>query len=209
MPENLTRGYYEGLTGHLQEMRRLQHDMQHHFRVIDAYAQQGRFTELRNYLREVTDSITDQANALYCANDTANILLGHYAEKTRETGVRFHCDAQIPAALAVKSTHLCVLLGNALQNALDGCGMQAPGEDRFINLLVRINENHLVLKLKNSFDGGVRQNLQTRKEAKKGHGLGLESIRSIAKRYHGYCSAVPEGKEFILQVVLNLEAPED
>ena len=199
--------YYAALTGHIQEVRRMQHDSRHHMRVLSGYARDGAYDRLREYLDALIEHAPDTSVFSYCANYTANILLGFYAGQAREQGVDFRCDAQIPAELPCAPMDLSAVLGNALQNALDACGRQGAGEARHIALFSRVVGPSLTLEITNSYDGvAVEQDgrLLSRK-GEPGHGLGLDSIRRVAARYHGYCSVSRTDREFTLRVVL---APE-
>ena len=199
--------YYVTLAGHIQDIRRMQHDSRHHLRVLSGYVRNGAYERLDAYLSALIEQSPDVGNLFYCANYTANILLGFYAEKARSAGITFQCDAQIPADLGCTPIDICAMLGNALQNAMDACARQDAGEPRFISLLARMVGHNLTLEIRNSYDGVVVEEsgrFLTRKKGH-GHGLGLTSIRRVAELYHGYCSVSRTEGEFILQVVLSLE----
>ena len=127
--------------------------------------------------------------------------------RDRAEGIRFRCDAQIPTEISVHDSHLSVVLGNALQNALEACQRLSDKEERFIELLARVRGGFLILEVKNSFDGMVIYDSEGKIKSGKledDHGLGLESVADIAGQYHGYYFAGPEGKIFVLRVVLGL-----
>ena len=42
--------YYAFLAGHIDEVRRMQHDILHHLRVMSGYAQAGNYDRLKEYL---------------------------------------------------------------------------------------------------------------------------------------------------------------
>ncbi len=199
--------YYETLTVHQQKIRRMQHDMRHHFRVLESCLRSGQLQYMQSYLEDLLENIPERTGQVLCANYTAGILLGYYAERAGTEGIRFLCDAQIPAEISVHDSHLSVVLGNALQNALEACQRLPDREARFINLLARVRGGFLTLEVKNSFDGMVIYDSGGRIKSGKpedGHGLGLESVADIAGQYHGYYFAGPEGKTFVLRVVLGL-----
>lgn len=201
-----TEQFYLALAGHIQEVRRMQHDSRHHLRVLSGYARDGAYDRLESYLAALTDRSPDLSGLYYCANYTVNILLGFYADQARSEGIDFRCDAQIPADLGCAPVDICAVLGNALQNALDACGRQKAGEARSISLLARMVGRSLTLVIRNSYDGVVREEngqYLTRKEGQ-GHGLGLISIRRVAELYHGYCSVSRTDGEFTLRVVLTM-----
>ena len=199
--------YYVTLAGHIQEVRRMQHDSRHHLRVLSGYVRDGAYDRMEDYLSALIDQSPDMDGFFYCANYTANILLGFYAEQARSGGIEFQCDAQIPADLDCTPVDVCAVLGNALQNALDACALQKAGARRYISLLARMVGHNLTLEIKNSFDGVAMERdgqYVTRKEGA-GHGLGLSSIQRVAELHHGYCAVSHTGREFILRVVLTLE----
>lgn len=199
--------YYTTLTRHIQEVRQMQHDIRHHMRVLDGYARNGHYGLLRDYLAALIEQTPDTKNVLYCANYTANILLGFYGGQARREGIDFRCDAQIPVDLSCSPVDLCTVLGNALQNALDACARQRPGEARSIALFARYVGQNLTLEIKNSYDGVVMEaegRLLSRK-GEPGHGLGLAGIRRVARQYNGYCSVSRTEREFTLKVVLALK----
>lgn len=198
--------YYVTLAGHIQEVRRMQHDSRHHLRVLSGYARDGAYDRLEDYLSTLIEQSPGMGDCFYCANYTANILLGFYAEQARSDGIDFQCDAQIPADLGVTPVDVCAVLGNALQNAMDACALQGPGERQYLSVLARMVGQNLTLEIKNSYDGVAVERdgrLITRKDGR-GHGLGLESIRRVAELYHGYCSVSRTEREFTLRVVLTL-----
>ena len=61
------------------------------------------------------------------------------------------------------------------------------------------------IRLENSYEGELSWdgNLpRTTKEDKQSHGIGLRSIRNIAKKYGGYASASTEDAVFILSILI-------
>lgn len=199
--------YYAALAGHIEEVRRMQHDILHHLRVMSGYAQAGDYDRLKEYLNSLVEQMPDLNGLYYCGDHAANILLRYYGEQARDAGIRFDCDAQIPADLPCAPMDLCTVLGNALQNALEACERHGAGLRRYISLLARLVGHNLIVEIRNSYDGRLNtegDRLVTLK-GEPGHGLGLDSIRHVAKRYHGYCSVSHTGDEFMVKVVLALE----
>lgn len=199
--------YYAFLAGHTDEVRRMQHDILHHLRVMSGYAQAGNYDRLKEYLDALVEQMPDMDGLYYCGDHAANILLKYYGEQARNGGIRFNCDAQIPPDLPCTPVDLCTVLGNAMQNAVEACQRQGRGAGRYISLLARLVGHNLIMEIRNSYDGRVKwdgDRLVTLKE-EHGHGLGLDSIRHVAERYHGYCAVSHTDDEFTVKVVLALE----
>lgn len=196
--------YYTALADHIEEVRRMQHDILHHLRVMNGYAQAGDYGRLKEYLEVLVERMPDLNRQYYCADHAANILLKYYGEKARDAGIRFDCDAQIPVDLPCSPVDLCTVLGNALQNALEACRRQEPGERRYISLLARMVGPNLTMEIRNSYDGQVKMDGDRYVSIKEagGRGLGLSSVRQAAGRCHGYCAVSRTREEFTVKIVL-------
>ena len=51
--------YYAFLAGHIDEVRRMQHDILHHLRVMSGYAQAGNYDRLKEYLDALVEQMPD------------------------------------------------------------------------------------------------------------------------------------------------------
>lgn len=198
--------YYTALTGHIQEVRRIQHDTRHHLRVLGAYLQDQEYDRMREYISSMAEVLPHSKGEVFCANYTANILIEYYGDKAGEADIRFHCDTQIPGDIPVDPAHLSMILGNALQNALEACRRMLPDRAQYISLFSRMVGENLTLEVRNSYDGVVveRDGVLLTRKPESGHGLGLSSIDNVARQYHGYSATERSEGEFILRVVLAL-----
>lgn len=202
-----TADTYTALVDRIQEIRRIQHDMRHHLRVLDGYAQNGEYHKLKEYLSALLEQMPPKSCDVYCMNYTANILIGYYAQQAKKEGIVFQCDAQIPRNVNCSPQHLSILLGNSLENALEACGRQDEDRDRRISLFARVIDSNLVLVVENTYDGVICKKdgvICTRKE-EKGHGLGLESMRNIVSQYSGYFNAVQKDQIFLVKIVIPIQ----
>ena len=66
--------YYAFLAGHIDEVRRMQHDILHHLRVMSGYAQAGDYDRLKEYLDALVEQMPDMDGLYYCGDHAANIL---------------------------------------------------------------------------------------------------------------------------------------
>ena len=73
--------YYAFLAGHIDEVRRMQHDILHHLRVMSGYAQAGDYDRLKEYLDALVEQMPDMDGLYYCGDHAANILLKYYGEQ--------------------------------------------------------------------------------------------------------------------------------
>ncbi len=218
------------LQEHMEEMERvyagirsIKHDMRNTLSVIGRLSA-GTGTEEREELQAYLSEFQRNFEALELRFRTGNTVVDtllnmKYHEAVREVpGLKMDADRLLfPQEQGVHSYDIGVILGNALDNAIEACGRLAakePGADTFIRLTSLQKGNFLILKVENSFDGHLagrrtKDLPATGKSDKKSHGIGLANIRSTAEKYQGTMDFKAEGRVFILLVMLKNERKEE
>lgn len=116
----------------------------------------------------------------------------------------------LPGALSVQSYDLGIILGNALDNAIEACVKQKdrePSSDAFIRISSEQKGNMILIEIENSFCGILNRRKhcdlpETDKQDKEAHGIGLTNIKHAAEKYHGAIEWTAKGKVFTLVVML-------
>ena len=115
-----------------------------------------------------------------------------------------------PDGLNIESYDLAIILGNALDNALEACCRLAQNRleaKLFIRLSSFCKNNLFFLEISNSFDGilntGSSQEFPlTLKPDKTIHGIGLKNIKATALKYDGEADWMADGSVFCLTVMM-------
>lgn len=106
---------------------------------------------------------------------------------------------------SIADIDLCVLLGNALDNAVAGCMTIDSG--RSIRLISQSEKSLLSIVVSNSFDGRVQQaedKILSRKRENRA-GVGLVSMKSICERYGGSMQTQWDENKFTVMFLLPLK----
>ena len=106
-----------------------------------------------------------------------------------------------PENLAIQSYDIGVILGNALDNAIEACKrliQRYPQAKPFIRLSSFQRGKYFFLEIANSFDGTLKQNRQsefpaTLKNEKQIHGIGFANMKKTAEKYDGAVDFSVEG----------------
>ena len=136
-------------------------------------------------------------------SDVASLPITAFAGRAEESGVPLRVRAEVPHFIPVAETDLCVLLSNALENALHACQrLRQTGEPCDIELVVYEKSGKFFLQVTNTCPPGVtfEKGLPVTREP--GHGIGVRSICSIAERYNGMYSFSEKDGRFVLRVSL-------
>lgn len=176
--------YYSALSERVMEIRKIKHDAKHHNDALRYYIDKKDKEGLYQYCKEMIHQVNDDIQIPYSGNSAVDGLLYRYMELAQKNDITFNVSGAL-ADIDISDVDICVLLGNALDNAITGC-LTAPGE-RFISLSVRKDGGALTIMIQNSFDGIVdeKENKIFSRKRYNEPGIGLFSMKSICKKYGG------------------------
>ena len=137
----------------------------------------------------------------FCENEAANLILSSFAGRAEKDGITLNVQGTLPAFILVSDSDLCVILSNALENAIHACRpLVLGGVACTIDVLFYMRENKLFLQITNpcaeepSFENGIPVSNQP------DHGIGVQSICAIVQQYKGVCSFLAQNGQFILRL---------
>ena len=191
--------YYQGLQQQERQVRQLRHDMRNHLTVVQGLLERGDTQGAVGYLEQMAGSQALQGVRRFCENESANVVLSAKAEAMEQAGITADFAVSLPKDLPVADTDLVALLGNALDNAIEGVQNAAVKKK---TLRCRVDKGLLMLRLENPVGGEVNPDLSTTKADKFSHGFGIPGMREIAERYHGTLDADVKDGCFILFICL-------
>ena len=215
------------LQEHMDEMERIysgirgmKHDMKNTLSVIQRLSAGEGNGELEEYLSELNRGLEKLEVRFKTGNTVVDTLLNmKYHEAVRDVpDLKMDADnLMLPQGLEIHSYDIGVILGNAVDNAMEACRKlkaKEPEADAFIRLCSLQKGNLLILKVENSFDGWLVRRRQeefpiTDKADKSSHGIGLANIKSTAEKYQGTMDFKVNGRVFILSVMMKNERREE
>lgn len=196
---------YNLLTARIRDSCRARHDFRQHLAVIKDCADRGDLASLQAYLKDYESMFPVQDVRRYCKNYAVNAILSFYAEKAEKTGITTQFQIQMGEPLLIPETEFCVLIGNLLENAVDACADTDDGIQPFIRLHVcQTSSSMFSITADNTSASGPTwsgDRLLSTKHT--GYGIGTESIRMIAERYHGDARFSWKDGMFYASVMLN------
>nr|WP_288977124.1 sensor histidine kinase [uncultured Blautia sp.] len=185
------------------QIRDVQHGIKNHFISILAYAEKG---ECGKIIKFINDIIEDGKLEL---SNTGNIvtdsLVGYWRRTAEHEGIEFQSELNIPMELPFKGADISLILGNLLENAVEGA-KTAEGR-KYIRLKMKYDRKNLLIVLENSYKGelvkGKGEELRTTKRDTANHGIGLPSVKRAVGKYHGkvYIDVKVKGC-FLIRIVL-------
>ncbi len=186
-----------------ERLRALRHDLRYQVAALRTRLDEGDLDGMRAYLDGWLSEVDASAPAHYSDHPAVNILVQAMFSVSKVSGVR--AQIQLPLqGCGLADTDLCVLIGNCLQNALDGCAT-VPESERFVEMRASRSNDQLTLLVRNSFDGVTRadgDDLLSRRRDYSRSGVGMTSIRKIVEHYMGVMKIEHTGSVFTLMIYL-------
>lgn len=183
--------------------RQYRHDMRHHLQYVSTCIENGEVEQAQAYISGICEEIEAQKIQVYCENEAVNLILSSFAGRARRNEIEMKIQCAIPAALTVSESDLCVLLSNALENALHACGhLAAEGRSCEIDVDIYEKNKHLFLQVVNDCKTPVEFQNGVPVSSREGHGIGVQSICAIVRRYGGVYSFMEKNGKFTLRLSL-------
>lgn len=181
------------------------HDLRHHMQYLLSCIENGQTGRAKTYIFGVCEEIKAEQVQRWCENEAANLILSAFAKRAKDAGIELAIAGTLPNLTSVSDSDLCVILSNALENALHAClPLAEKGTACAIGVEFRFQEQNdrLFLQITNP----VQENVQFEKgvpvSSQPGHGIGVQSICAIVERYGGRYSFLTENGTFILRLFL-------
>lgn len=211
---------------HIAEMERvysgirsMKHDMKNTLSVVLRLAAEkgeSENEELQAYLSELNNTFDSLDFRFKTGNSVIDTLLNMKYHEALRIIPDLQVDVKqllLPCDLDIQSYDIGVILGNALDNAIEACRKlkeKEPEAKTFIRLSSFRKDKLLIFKIENSFDGTLKRKRQTglpetNKTNRKVHGIGLANIKNTAEKYQGTMDYKIDGRVFILSVMMKNE----
>ncbi len=212
------------LQEHMGEMERvysgirgMRHDMKNTISLIMQLAA-GKEEELKAYLEELNETMDRLEFRFKTGNTVVDTLLNMKYHEIASTVPDLRMDVeglQFPEKLFIQSYDIGIVIGNALDNAIEAClKVKEPDAEAFIHISSFQKRELFFLKVENSFDGKVVRKPQnefsvTDKADRENHRIGLANIKSTTEKYQGTMDFRVKDRVFILSVMMKNERREE
>ena len=179
------------------------HDFHHHNAVIMGLIQNGDLENLKTYMKSFDVALDANYASSYSINPIVNSIINFYASRAEEENIKTQFTISVPEQVGIDNIDLTCVLGNALENAIEGCLRVPERDNKEINVTVKYLDHRLRIKVENSCSPDIAFDGELPITQKNGGGTGTKSILYTVERYDGIAGfSVSDGK-FITQIVLN------
>ncbi len=184
------------------EMKKLRHDLRNHDISLKAYLEKGDCKGALDYLEKMCEQSSHEEELIKTGNTTLDAILNTKRRIAISQGIQFDIRLKIPANLFMDPIDICMIFGNALDNAIEACERMQSGK-KWISLSLVYEEGTLLCKIHNSAEIGEGPFLKTIKADQERHGIGISSIEAALEKYKSIHSFEQTEEEFSLFFQIN------
>ena len=185
-------------------MRGWRHDYHNHMQTLKAYLGMNQIEQIHEYLAHLEEDLDSIDIAIRTGNTSVNAILSSKISIAQKRNINVNYKASVPSELKISDVHLCAIIGNLLDNAIEACE-KVPFEKRFIRVYIGIFQQQLYISVTNSTEATRRKKLTELITSKKGeHGLGLRRVDKLVEQYQGYVNRKNEPGVFATEIMLPL-----
>ncbi len=190
--EHSLNQYVEEAKTRYDETKSFRHDIRNHIAVVKKLLQNGKLEEAITYMEDLDDMAEKMSFPCSTNNPVVDILVGNKLGIAKSMGIDVDCSLPLPYPCGVRDIDICIVLSNALDNAIHAAKSLDVGMEKYIRVSGRIQGDFLMMEIQNSFHG---------KGAFK-KGTGLSNVKKVAERYGGAMSIETQENVFVLHVLL-------
>lgn len=185
-----------------EELRRVRHDMNNQLVAIQGYFHEGDIAGGEAYVTSLLQNLQTPSSRIRTGNSALDAILSTKKALAESKGITVDMEVQISDQLPLEPVDVCVIFGNALDNAIEACDRITQGEKK-INLVLVQREGKLLCHLTNTAPINSSKVFSiTSKSDKKNHGFGLVNLRESLEKYDCEPTITYKDGQFSLKFVV-------
>lgn len=200
----LQADYYTELKQNMVLSNKNTHDIKNFVIAISSYVDNKKYDMVKSKIEEFYEKIPN-SNKVETGNDAVSALVQSKLKDINEEIPNNNISIIIPGKIKIDEIDLCILIGNAVDNAVEACKKIEETENRMLEIKIFPVNGQLSMLFtnsKNSMEKKPPGLFKTTKADSFMHGFGIENMRNICRKYDGNISFDISANRFILSILL-------
>lgn len=193
--------HYQDLAEKNRDIRRFRHDIKNNLLALDILLSDGKYDEAKKYIDSMNESVKETENRFSTGSYLADAILSHKSDEIKNDKIDIEFSGTVPSE-RISNNDLCTILTNSIDNAARACKEIAPCK---INVTSDETEKGCTLTVSNPVLKKVEiknNSIKTSKKDAQNHGFGIENIKKVAEKYHGFVRLSCTDSEFTIKIGL-------
>lgn len=187
---------------HYEKIRRINHDIKNHLLHISYCINTNRCDKALEYLNAIDKQNYDFKGNISLSNDMLNYIINYKADLAKKNNISIEGNIEDINDPVIDNLDLCTLLGNLLDNAIEASKIEKSPK---IKIEIFNYNGYQIYLVKNFISSSVfasNSKLETSKDDKENHGLGLKQILSIVEKYDGILDIYEKEQYFTVKILI-------
>lgn len=184
------------------ELRRIRHDINGHFTALKGYLDAEDISNARRYLADLSEEFHAAAPSIHTGNNALDAILSAKQSLAASKNITLTTKIRIQRALPIDPRDLCIIFGNALDNAIEACDRLSEQTEKSIDLLLMEETGTLYCQITNTAPPRCNAVFTTSKADSINHGFGLDNIRDALEKYNANLNISQNATLFTLEFLI-------
>ncbi len=194
--------HYEELYRYQNEIRTFRHDIKNKLLSVSGLLADGQIEKAIDAVKGEADFLDEANNGIInSGNPAIDAVLQSKLTTADKKGIKLDFSVKLSGEINVDLLELGVLIGNALDNAIEATENIEDSADKTIFASIITMGGRIVVSVENPVKAEIdTKRISTAKSDKINHGYGLKSIKTIAQKYEGDVFVSCEGNIFTTSI---------
>ncbi len=184
--------YVEEAKLRYEKTKSFRHDIKNHITVVKELLENQNMQAALQYVDGMEDLTADISFPVSTNHPVLDILLGNKLGIAEENQIEARCSLVVPYPCGISDIDFCIILGNALDNAISACDRVSSDKQKYIHVAGKVQGDFLLMEIENSYFGRRMSH----------SGTGLANIRASVEKYQGAMEIRTEGEKFVLSILI-------
>jgi sensor histidine kinase YesM len=187
----LQQKHYKEMLEKNYEVRGLWHDMNNHIITMQYLIKNQASDEIEVYLQQFHELLQNAVDHNRSGNYVVDALLNYKIKVASDNQINFVHYIAIPENLKMNSIDLSIILGNVLDNAIEGCLRDSrQHQEKIIKFNMYYKRESLLIDIENTIDVKTIQKTGNNMVSSKRidgdqNGYGISNVKQVLKSYEG------------------------
>lgn len=198
---NLQVDHYKKAAKLNAELRNFRHDYKNHLLCVQGLLEGGEYDEAKEYIHGITLRQTAMNKDFSSGNTIVNAILADKTEAAESIGAEIRFQGVVYEDIS--AVDICTIFANALDNAVEACRKIGGSEPKIITIKCSYVKHIQFICITNPTAKDVKivnNAVETDKEDKGTHGIGLYNIRRTVAKYNGEFEITCRDRRFTLDI---------
>lgn len=175
---------YRQIVNHNRSILKIKHDHKNFLIGIMADLDAGVYSDIRDAISKELDYLTasvippDRNSVIY-------LLVQYKTEYAAQKGIKIICEYHELQSIEISSVDLAIILGNALDNAIEATEKISFDEGKIIKVLIQVHNEEIIITINNPISENIDINDLKSTKSSAYHGFGILSMKNLAEAHGG------------------------